>query len=96
MTPTTTGERLLRRREVEERLGVGHKQLLRRTARGVTLEDELIAGGLQRVELPGTGNKPVVRFREASLDRLIRRAAEGEPGVRALLRKGGAESAQSD
>jgi hypothetical protein len=48
---------------------------------------ELMASGLQRVEV-GDGSR-LIRFRESSLDRMIKRAADrGEPLIKDSVRRG--------
>ncbi|MHC4618588.1 MAG: helix-turn-helix transcriptional regulator [Planctomycetota bacterium] len=62
-------ERLLRLNEVAERLGISRRQFYR-------LRPQLIAKGLQEVKI---GHRR--RYREASLDVLIRKAAETGRGL---------------
>jgi DNA-binding transcriptional regulator YhcF (GntR family) len=67
-----TSERLLSIDEVARRLGVVTTTVRRHLT-------QLRASGLQRVEI-GAGSR-LVRFREDSLDRMIKRAAEREESI---------------
>ena len=62
-------EQLLRARDVAFRLGISERQFYR-------IRLHLLAAGLQLVAIPGTASEQSHRYRESSLDRLIKRAAE--------------------
>jgi DNA-binding IscR family transcriptional regulator len=79
-----TSERLLSIDEVARRLGVVTTTVRRHLT-------QLRASGLQRVEI-GAGSR-LVRFREDSLNRMIRRAAEREESIiRDSVRSGVSET----
>jgi len=67
-------ERLLTPKEVADRLGVSERLFRYRRS-------SLIANGLQVVGVTGRCGRQIARYREASLDRLIARAAHSEGAV---------------
>lgn len=73
------GEKLLTIDDVARRLGVVTKTVRRHLY-------ELRANGLQQVSIGS--NSRLIRFREASLDRMIRRAAEREEPLLRVCGKG--------
>lgn len=67
-------EQLLSQKAAAARLGINARTFQRKEA-------ELIASGLQLVTIGGSVTKPITRYRAASLDKMIARAADKETAL---------------